>query len=192
MIGRLGVEIKTGQAVSFIPAPQEGGKDVALDDLRRQFDAIVLAAGFGPTSRLGIEGEEAIVDGLKFIEASKTAPEKMTIGNNVLVIGAGNTAVDCATVARRLGARRLDAQRTTMVYRRSEREMTCYRHEYEFARVEGIEFRFLSQPARVLLRRGLPVGLECLRWNWARRTLRAAPRRGRWKARNSCWPRTRS
>jgi glutamate synthase (NADPH/NADH) small chain len=149
MIERLGVEIKTG--LQF-------GRDVSLDELQREFDMVVLAAGFGPTSRLGIEAEEAIVDGLEFIEASKTSPEKMTIGNNVLVIGAGNTAVDCATIARRLGA-----ERTTMVYRRSEREMTCYPHEYEFALSEGIEFRFLSQPVRVLLERGRPIGLECLR-----------------------------
>jgi glutamate synthase (NADPH/NADH) small chain len=149
MIERLGVQIKTRM---------ELGKDVALDDLRREFDAVVLAAGFGSTTRLGIEGEEAIVDGLEFIEASKTEPEKMTIGRNVLVIGAGNTAIDCATIALRLGA-----ERTTMVYRRSEREMTCYPHEYEFALREGIEFRFLAQPARVPLEGGLPVGLECLR-----------------------------
>jgi glutamate synthase (NADPH/NADH) small chain len=154
MIERLGVRIKN---------EQEFGKDLTLEELQQEFDAVVLAAGFGPTSRLGIEGEEAIVDGLEFIEASKSSPEKMTIGSNVLVIGAGNTAVDCATIARRLGARRLGTQRTTMVYRRSEREMTCYPHEYEFALSEGIEFRFLCQPARVLLDRGLPIGLECLR-----------------------------
>jgi glutamate synthase (NADPH/NADH) small chain len=50
-----------------------------------------------------------------------------------------------------------------MVYRRTDREMTCYEHEYDFARKEGIEFRFLAQPARVLLNDGLAVGLECLR-----------------------------
>jgi glutamate synthase (NADPH/NADH) small chain len=50
-----------------------------------------------------------------------------------------------------------------MVYRRTDREMTCYDHEYDFARKEGIEFRFLSQPARVILEGGLPMGLECLR-----------------------------
>ena len=92
MIERLGVKIKTG--VAF-------GKDISLDDLRQEFDAVVLAFGFGRTPRLGIEGEEAIVDGLEFIEASKTAPEMMSVGRDVLVIGAGNTAVDCATIARR-------------------------------------------------------------------------------------------
>ena len=51
----------------------------------------------------------------------------------------------------------------TIVYRRTDREMSCYEHEYDFARREGIEFRFLSQPARVVLERGRPTGLECLR-----------------------------
>jgi glutamate synthase (NADPH/NADH) small chain len=80
------------------------------------------------------------------------------VGRKVIVIGAGNTAVDCATIAKRLGA-----EHVTMVYRRTDREMTCYEHEYDFARKEGIEFRFLSQPARVLSSDGAPIGLECLR-----------------------------
>jgi glutamate synthase (NADPH/NADH) small chain len=80
------------------------------------------------------------------------------VGRNVIVIGAGNTAVDCATIAKRLGA-----ERVTMVYRRTDREMTCYGHEYDFAREEGIEFRFLAQPSRVVIESGMPTGLECRR-----------------------------
>jgi glutamate synthase (NADPH/NADH) small chain len=75
------------------------------------------------------------------------------VGENVIVIGAGNTAIDCATVAKRSGARRV-----TMVYRRTEREMTAYPHEYEFVKKEGVEFEFLTQPAAVR-----PGGLECIR-----------------------------
>ena len=149
MIESLGVTIKTG--IEF-------GADISLADLEDRFDAVVLSVGLGATPSLGIDGEEAIVDGLAFIEASKIAPAELHVGRNVLVIGAGNTAVDCATIARRLGA-----DRVTMVYRRTDREMTCYDHEYDFARREGIEFRFLAQPARVLLNDGLPIGLECLR-----------------------------
>ena len=149
MIEGLGVEIKTGL---------EFGKGVFLAGLQQEFDAIVLSVGLGATPSMGIGGEEAIVDGLEYIEASKTEPITLRVGRNVIVIGAGNTAVDCATIARRLGA-----ERVTMVYRRTDREMTCYEHEYEFARKEGIEFRFLSQPSRVMLEGGCPVGLECLR-----------------------------
>ena len=149
MIESLGVQIKTG--IEF-------GKDVSLAQLQLEFDAVVLSVGLGSTPGLGIEGEEAILDGLQYIEASKTGPAAMSTGRNVLVIGAGNTAVDCATIAKRLGA-----ERVTMVYRRTDREMTCYDHEYDFARKEGIEFRFLAQPSRVLLEDGIAVGLECLR-----------------------------
>jgi glutamate synthase (NADPH/NADH) small chain len=149
MIASLGVIIKTG--VEF-------GVDLSLAELRQQFDTVVLSVGLGRTPSLGIEGEEAIVDGLAFIEGSKTGQKPLEIGRNVIVIGAGNTAVDCATIAKRLGA-----ERVTMVYRRTDREMTCYEHEYDFARKEGIEFRFLSQPSRVVLVDGQVAGLECLR-----------------------------
>jgi glutamate synthase (NADPH/NADH) small chain len=149
MIVGFGVEIRTG--IEF-------GKDVSLGMLQKEFDALVLSIGLGRTPSMGIEGEEVIVDGLEFIESSKTAAMSLSVGHNVIVIGGGNTAVDCATIARRLGA-----ERVTMVYRRTEREMSCYEHEYDFARKEGIEFRFLAQPLRVLLSDGYPVGLECLR-----------------------------
>lgn len=149
MIEGLGVKIEVGVEI---------GKDRSLADLQAQFESVVLSVGLGRTPALGIEGEEAIVDGLEFIEASKTDAASLKVGKNVIVIGAGNTAVDCATVAKRLGA-----ERVTMVYRRTDREMTCYEHEYDFARKEGIEFRFLSQPSRVVLEDGRPVGLECRR-----------------------------
>jgi glutamate synthase (NADPH/NADH) small chain len=126
--------------------------------LQKEFDSIVLSVGLGRTPGLDIEDEEAIVDGLEFIEGSKTDAASLKVGRNVIVIGAGNTAVDCATIAKRLGA-----ERVTMVYRRTDREMTCYEHEYDFARKEGIEFRFLSQPSRVVLEGGRPTGLECRR-----------------------------
>jgi len=144
MIQGLGVKIRTGF---------ELGKEVSLAGLQKEFDAIVLSVGLGSTPSLGIEGEEAIVDGLEFIAASKSAAISLRVGRNVIVIGAGNT-----TIAKRLGA-----ERVTMVYRRTDREMSCYEHEYDFARKEGIEFCFLSQPSRVVLDAGHPVGLECLR-----------------------------
>ena len=149
MIEGLGVKIKTGLEI---------GKDISPTALQKEFDAIVLGVGLARTPSLGIDGEETVIDGLEFIEASKVAAKKLSVGRNVIVIGAGNTAVDCATIARRLGA-----ERVTMVYRRTDREMSCYAHEYDFARKEGIEFRFLTQPARVVLKGGVPIGLECLR-----------------------------
>jgi glutamate synthase (NADPH/NADH) small chain len=105
---------------------------------------------------LKIPGEEHVVDGLEYIEQSKLDPSHLKVGKNVAVIGAGNTAIDCATIAKRLGARQV-----TIVYRRSHREMSAYEHEYEFAKKEGIEFRFLTQPVRILVEGGAVVGIEC-------------------------------
>ncbi len=84
--------------------------------------------------------------------------DNLVIGRNVVVIGAGNTAIDCATIAKRLGANQV-----TMVYRRSEKEMTAYAHEYDFIKREGVRFSFLTQPVRVHVENGAVNALECLR-----------------------------
>jgi dihydropyrimidine dehydrogenase (NAD+) subunit PreT len=149
MIESLGVRMRNG--VEF-------GRDMTLERAREEFDAVVLSVGLGATPALGIAGEDLIVDGLAYIEASKTDAASLRVGHNVVVIGAGNTAIDCATIAKRLGAKHV-----MMVYRRTAREMTCYEHEYQFALSEGIEFRFLAQPNRVILCDEKAVGLECLR-----------------------------
>ncbi len=149
MIKRLGVAIETGH---------ELGANLNLDDLLRSFEAVFLSVGLGATPALDIPGEEHIVDGLAYIEQSKIDPTAMHIGRNVVVIGAGNTAIDCATIAKRLGA-----ESVTMVYRRTDREMTAYPHEYEFVKNEGVAFRFLTQPIAALELNGKLVGLKCLR-----------------------------
>ena len=149
MVRRLGVDVRTGVEV---------GVNLAPEDLLSGFDAVFLAVGLGRVPRLGVPGEDlvGVYDGLDFIEATKTQPlETIPVGRHVAVVGAGNTAVDAATIARRLGA-----ERVTMVYRRSEAEMTAYPHEVEFARLEGIEYRFLAQPVAVLGELRVE-GLEC-------------------------------
>jgi dihydropyrimidine dehydrogenase (NAD+) subunit PreT len=138
MIARLGVRFVTGVEISEPPTG---------------YDAVFVATGLGGTPSLGIPGEERILDGLAFIELSKMRPAEVRVGENVAVIGAGNTAIDCATVAKRSGANRV-----TMVYRRTEREMSAYPHEYEFVKKEGVEFEFRARPVAVHA-----VGLECAR-----------------------------
>lgn len=148
MIRRLGVEFRTGIELC---------SSTTLSELQSGFNAIFLGSGLGPTPQLHIPGEEHVVDGLAYIEKSKLDPSQLRVGRNVVVIGAGNTAIDCATIAKRLGAKQI-----TIVYRRSDREMTAYEHEYEFAKREGIEFRFLTQPVRILAETDKVVGLECI------------------------------
>ena len=126
-----------------------------LDTLLNTYDAVFLGLGLGAVPAIGIPGEDHILDGLSVIEASKMGLPT-SIGQRVAVIGAGNTAIDAATVARRMGAD------TTMVYRRTEHEMTAYRHEYEFALHEGIGFSFLTQPVGVEVQEGKVTGLNCV------------------------------
>jgi glutamate synthase (NADPH/NADH) small chain len=149
MIEKLGVKLETGK---------ELGTDFTMADLQANFGTVFLSVGFGATSGLGIPGEEYIIDGLEYIEQSKLDTASLVIGRNVVVIGAGNTAIDCATVARRLGA-----SKVTMVYRRTEKEMTAYAHEYDFIKREGVSFSFLTQPMRVHGENGSVKSLECLR-----------------------------
>lgn len=149
MVKRLGVEIKT---------QMELGQNLSWEEVSNNFDAVFLSVGLGAVPPLGIPGEEFIVDGLGYIETSKMNPGALQVGREVVVIGAGNTAVDCATIAKRLGA-----ERVTMVYRRTQKEMTAYPHEFEFAKKEGIEFRFLTQPVEVLVQDGKVTGLRCVR-----------------------------
>ena len=144
LIESLGVRIETGVEVS------------AIDDLRQRFDAVFLGIGLGGSPALGIPGEELIIDGLDYIEQSKLDPAGMKIGHNVVVIGAGNTAIDCATIAKRLGAGRV-----TLAYRRTEEEMRAYPHELEFIRKEGVEFRFSMTPESVVIEQGEVIGLAC-------------------------------
>ncbi|HEX4772804.1 MAG TPA: NAD(P)-dependent oxidoreductase [Bryobacteraceae bacterium] len=149
MIERLGVTMRTGVELD---------STAAASGLRNDYDAIFIGGGLESSMpELGIPGEEHIVDGLKYVEQSKMDLANLRIGRSVVVIGAGNTAIDCATIARRLGA-----ERVTIAYRRTEREMTAYPHEYEFARNEGIEFRFLAQPIQVLSDSSGVTGLECV------------------------------
>jgi len=149
MIEKLGVKVEAGK---------ELGKDFTLSDLQANFGAVFLSVGLGATPGLSIPGEEHIIDGLEYIEQSKLDAPNLVIGRNVVVIGAGNTAIDCATIAKRLGA-----SQVTMVYRRTEKEMTAYAHEYDFIKREGVSFCFLTQPVRVNTKNGTVKSLECLR-----------------------------
>lgn len=140
MIRGLGVKIETGVAVD-------------VRELKSKFDGVFLGTGLGKTPMLGIPGEELCLDGLAYIEQSKLDRASLPIGKHVVVVGAGNTAIDCATIAKRVGA-----ERVTILYRRTEQEMTAYPHEYEFIKQEGVEFRFLTLPVGIS-----PGFVECVR-----------------------------
>jgi glutamate synthase (NADPH/NADH) small chain len=132
---QLGVDVETGVEV---------GVDVSVDSLLGNHDAVILACGMGDVPALGIEGDDYAWDALDFIEHVKMGRRIGDLGHRVAVIGAGNTAIDALTCAKRLGA-----ERVTMYYRRGEEHMTAYDFEYAFAKDEGIEFRFYCAPVRI-------------------------------------------
>ena len=141
----LGVELRAGVTVT------------AVEPLLREFDAVFVGVGLGKTKSLGIPGEElpGVVDALTFIEHLKTHPYSETrVGERVVVVGAGNTAIDAVTQAKRLGARE-----STIVYRRGEADMPCYDYEYELAKRDGCGFRFHAIPRRIV-GNGAVAGLE--------------------------------
>lgn len=152
MIEDLGVTIKNNVTI---------GKDITLDQLVKDYDAVFLGVGLGNVPPMDVPGEDlkGVVDGLDFIEETKVRKlSEIKYGKRVCVIGAGNTAIDCATIARRLGA-----ERVTIVYRRSEAEMPAYHFEYQFALGEGVSFMFLTQPIEIVANNGTVEGLKCTR-----------------------------
>ena len=155
-IKKLGVKVQTNTEITV---------DISSEKLLEDFDAVFLSVGMGRVPALGIKGENlaGVCDALDFIAETKLAEKEgleqlqhLFVGDNVTVIGAGNTAIDAATVAKRLGA-----ERVTIVYRRSDKEMPAYEFEYDFIKKEGVEFRFLSQPIEILGNNDKVRGLKC-------------------------------
>ena len=139
----------------------EIGKDLSFAQLEIDFDAIFVGVGLGETWAMNIPGEDlhGVCGALEFIEATKSLPfSKVAIGRRVACIGAGNTAIDVVTAARRLGA-----DPVYLIYRRSEQEMPAFRYEYELAKKDGVNFLWQTQPVRIAGSGGTVTGIECLR-----------------------------
>lgn len=117
-----------------------------LMKIEKEFDSIFLGIGLGKDTDLKYPGEglPGVWESLEFIRAIKTGTNP-AIGQTVAVIGGGNTAIDVAREAARLGAREV-----TMFYRRTEAEMPAYPHEIEEAHEEGIHFQFLTNPVQFI------------------------------------------
>lgn len=131
------------------------GVDFALKNLRHQYDAVFLGIGAQRSQLLRCDGEDLALPALDLLEAVvKGRPP--SLGDDVIVIGGGNTAIDCARTAVRLGARSV-----RILYRRTEAEMPCIMSEVDAARAEGVRIEFLVAPVRIAGDNGSGFALAC-------------------------------
>lgn len=132
------------------------GKDVTLEELKAQYDAVVIACGAWADMPLRCPGTdlEGVYGGTAFLaaNASGNAPE---IGKNVAIVGGGNTAMDCCRSAVRLGA-----ENVYVIYRRTRDEMPAEDDEIEEAIEEGVDFKFLTNPDEILGKDGKVTGVR--------------------------------
>jgi dihydropyrimidine dehydrogenase (NAD+) subunit PreT len=155
------IELVRGLGVEFRQKTTVGS-DVTFAQLEKDFNAIFIGVGLGETGNLGVPGEDlqGVVGAMEFIEPTKIHPfAQLTIGRRVACIGAGNTAIDVVTAAKRLGA-----DIVHLIYRRGEQEMPAFRYEYDLAKLDGVNFHWHAQPVKII---GDAIGkvaaIECIR-----------------------------
>jgi dihydropyrimidine dehydrogenase (NAD+) subunit PreT len=145
-----GIEIKYNQAL---------GKDISIEQLNQDFDAVYLAFGVGLARQLDIPGEDlnGVEDAIQFIYELRTNDfSKLAVGDKVAVIGMGMTAIDAATQAKRLGAKDV-----TLIYRRTKEEMPCTEHELNIAKLDGCSIIWLASPKEIVGKDGRVTHLVC-------------------------------
>lgn len=150
-IKRMGIDLRLKKLV-------DGDK---LAKLLAEYDAVILAIGLGHTAPLNIPGEDlaGVWEALDFIFQTHTRPlRKCAVGHHVVVIGGGNTAIDVANAAVRLGA-----ETVAVAYRRDQAAMPAFQHEYELAVSSGVQFEWLTQPARIVGKSGQVAGVRLQR-----------------------------
>jgi len=128
---------------------QKLGDNLHLENLQNNYDAVFIGVGLNSTWSLDLENEDAegVLDAVQFIEAIRQTEDKsqVEVGNDVVVIGAGNTAIDAAVQAKRLGA-----ENVTLVYRRGEEQMSATQFEVDLARINGVNIKLWSAPKHII------------------------------------------
>jgi NADH-quinone oxidoreductase subunit F len=150
MIENLGVEILTDMRL---------GEQFSLKSLRAEgYEAVFLGVGAPSGVGLGIRGSEAegIIDALNFLRTYNLRGS-VPVGKDVVVVGGGNSAIDAARTALRLGA-----ETVTVVYRRSREVMPAYKEEIEEALHEGVRLRLLTAPVEIEMEGKRVAGVKCL------------------------------
>ena len=153
ILGIGGISIKTGKTL---------GKNLDLDALRDGHDAVFLGIGLSGVNALGIDGEagKGVEDAIKYIGTLRQASDlsSLPVGQNVVVIGGGMTAIDVAIQSKLLGARDV-----TILYRRSQAEMGASAFEQELAKTKGVIIRHNAMPVKIKRKRGKAASVVCER-----------------------------
>jgi NADH-quinone oxidoreductase subunit F len=151
----LGVEIKCNIRV---------GRELSFDKLKKKFDYVYMAPGAHKSQKMGAEGEDipGVHGGVEFLRDFNAHEEawvkgEKTLGSKVAVIGGGNSAIDAARVALRLGAD------VTILYRRERKDMPAASEEIIAAEDEGIKFEYLVAPLKIEAKDGKVSGITCER-----------------------------
>ena len=153
IVKNLGVEIEYGVKL---------GRDVSLRELKEQYDAVFLGTGAFKSKPMGVEGEDAGYEG--FSEGGINYLRAVALGQDiktpkrVLVVGGGNTAIDCVRVALREGA-----EESILVYRRTRKEMPAEPYEVDDADEENVRFEFLVNPTRLVTENNKITGVEVIK-----------------------------
>jgi len=136
------------------------GRDFTVEGLKKQgYQAVFLALGAQNDQKMQVPGEElpGVFSGIGFLR-DVIENKKIELGSRVVVVGGGNTAIDAARTALRLGA-----QEVTLVYRRSRQEMPANEEEVAGAEEEGVKFQFLTNPIKINAQGGRAISLECVK-----------------------------
>lgn len=146
----LGVEIKTNSPVKNLHD---------IFNHNQGYKAVFLGVGASQSPKLDIPGEDAkgVIAALDFLKLVNSG-EKIELGQQVVVVGGGNAAIDAASVAQRLGVKQV-----SIVYRRSRDEMPAISSEVEQAEREGVKFNLLAAPVKILAENGRVAGIQCIR-----------------------------
>jgi len=147
-----GVEVITGMTI---------GRDKTLEDLRKEgFEAVFIGIGAHDSRKLGVEGEdgtEGVLHGVDYLRRVLTG-EELDIGQNVVVVGGGNVAIDVARTALRKGS-----SQVFILYRRSKEEMPASKAEIHHLEEEGVRIEMLAAPVKIHAKDGKMTGVECIR-----------------------------
>jgi glutamate synthase (NADPH/NADH) small chain len=145
-----GIEIKSNSQL---------GVDLTLDQLRKDFDAVFIGVGLAGVNPFEISGEavDGVVDAVHYISDLRQAELKseLPVGEKVVVIGGGMTAIDIAIQSKKLGAAEV-----TIAYRRDQANMKASEYEQQFAQINDVKLRFCSSPKRIVGKDGRVTGVE--------------------------------